>query len=184
MPKTMNRRAFRYGLSAAVLLGGAWLLYQHYYQSRYPYGWSHCCDKQLWFALRQYADEHGGSYPSGGPTPEASLGLLYPEYADANLLRGKTVPEAVVQAAFDRGEPLGPETCGWQYVEGLRTDDDHKLALFWDKAGLGHNGERLPVEGNWVYFVDGDNKFVPAAGWAGFLAEQRQLLKARRKPAQ
>ena len=31
-----------------------------YYCYRYPYGWSHCCDKVLSFALLQYAEDHDG----------------------------------------------------------------------------------------------------------------------------
>src|SRR4051812_16953607 len=85
-------------LLAFVAAGWSWQRWT------YPYAWSHCCDIQLWFALQGYATDHGGSFPTGGATPEASLSLLYPKYADANLLRGKTVPEKVVQAILDRGE--------------------------------------------------------------------------------
>src|SRR5262245_19376168 len=109
---------------------------------RYPYGWSHCCDKQLMFALHWYAEHHGGAYPAGEATPEASLSLLYPEYANAELLRGKTVPVEEVKDRLERGERLTPETCGWHYVEGLTLNDNRRIAILWDKAGLGHNGER------------------------------------------
>ncbi len=71
------------------VVGGGWL----YYRSAFPYGWSHSCDKQLMFALHQYAEDHGGAYPAGEATPEASLSLLYPKYANANVLQGKTVPQ-------------------------------------------------------------------------------------------
>ena len=85
---------------AVVLVGGGWL----WYKWTYPYGWSHCCDKQLEMAFYEYAEEHGGNYPAGEATPEASLSLLYPKYANANLLSGKTVSVEVVQAILDRGE--------------------------------------------------------------------------------
>src|ERR1700719_748557 len=94
-----------------------------YWRYQYPYGWSHCCDKELWCDLYRYAEDHNGNYPSREATPEASLSLLYPKYADANLLRGKTVPLEMVQTILDRGERLSPDTCGWHYVEGLRSDD-------------------------------------------------------------
>src|SRR5262249_41673474 len=119
---------------------------------RDPYGHSHCCGKGLWMALANYADEHHGAYPAGEATPQASLSLLCPKYADADLLRGKTVPLEVVQATLDRGERLGPDTCGWHFVEGLRRDDVG-VALFWDKAGLGHFGERLPAGDHEVFLV-------------------------------
>ncbi len=46
-----------------LLIGGGWA----YYAWKFPYGWSHSCDKQLMFALHQYAEEHGGAYPAGEP---------------------------------------------------------------------------------------------------------------------
>src|SRR4051812_21641519 len=90
-----------------------------YYCHRFPHGWSHCCDKQLMMALLGYADRHGGWFPMGGESPEASLSLLHrdePQMAGANLLRGKTVPEAAVRARLAAGQLLTPDTCGWHYV--------------------------------------------------------------------
>jgi hypothetical protein len=155
-------------LAAILAAGRAW------YQSRYPYGWSHCCDRLLMFALDDYARAHGGQFPAGEASPEASLSRLYPKYADANLLRGKTVPEEVVKRVLSNGGRLGPDTCGWHYVEGLTLHDDRRLALFWDKAGLGHNGEVLP-SGHIVCFVGYDIRYIPASEWAAFLAEQERL---------
>jgi hypothetical protein len=108
-----------------LLAGGGWL----YYRWVYPYGWSHSCDKGLMFALHQYAEDHGGAYPTGKATPEASLSLLYPKYANEYLLQGKTVPIDLVKATLERQGWLGPDTCGWHYVEGLTLDDDRRLAL-------------------------------------------------------
>ena len=50
-----------------------------YYRYRFPYGWSHCCDKILSMALAQYADRHDGWFPRGEASPEASLSLLFKE---------------------------------------------------------------------------------------------------------
>jgi hypothetical protein len=156
------------------------------WEYQYPYGFSHCCDLQLCQALREYASTHGGAFPAGEATPEASLSLLYREktdsgeqLVDANLLRGKTVPESVVKGILERGELLTPETCGWHYVEGLRLDDDPRLALFWDKAGLNHNGGRLPEGGHDVMFVSGSREYIPEAKWRHFLKQQRELLAQR-----
>lgn len=159
-----------------LLVLGAGAYARHRYI--YPYGWSHCCDKYLSLQLDFYADEHAGWYPYGEATPEASLSLLYrwsPESATPNLLRGKIIPENVVRAKLESGELLTPETCGWHYVEGLRRGDDSRLALFWDKIGLGHNGERLTNGGHPVGFVNGTTTIIPAAEWDTFLAEQQQL---------
>jgi hypothetical protein len=148
-----------------------------YHQWKFPYGWSHSCDKCLMFALHQYADEHGGAYPAGEATPEASLSLLYPKYGvDAEILRGKTVPREVVQAILDRGDRLGPDTCGWHYVEGLRLDEDPRVALCWDKVGLGHNGERLSAGGHMVLFVKHGYEYVSGSKWQEFVDEQEKLL--------
>jgi hypothetical protein len=91
-----TRRIKRIAIVAIIvaMLGAMGYGYNRYL---YPYGWSHSCDKVLMFALQQYADDHGGVYPAGEETPEASLSLLYPNYADAELLRGKTIPREVVK---------------------------------------------------------------------------------------
>jgi hypothetical protein len=83
-----------------------------------------------------------------------------------------------VQARLDAGQLLTPETCGWHYVEGLRKDDDSRLALFWDKAGLGHNGDRLPDGAHVVCFVGGNIEYVAGDHWEEFLAEQDRLRAA------
>jgi hypothetical protein len=135
------------------------------------------------FALEEYANDHGGAYPAGGNSPEASLGLLYPNYANEYVLQGKTVPINVVQAALAGGGRLGSDTCGWHYVEGLRNTDNRRLALVWDKIGLGHNGQRLRAGGHNVIFVGGGIEYIPEAEWGEFLAEQEQLHKKRHEGA-
>jgi len=110
----------------------------------YPYGWSHCCLKGVGLALHNYAQKYGGHFPAGAESPEASLSLLYREgFLDAEYLRGKTVPVEKVQRILERGELLGPDSCGWHCVEGLTTSDDPDLAVVWDKVGLGHNGQDI-----------------------------------------
>jgi hypothetical protein len=161
-------------------LGYAW------WRHHYPYGFSHCCDLLLYDALQQYSTTHGGGFPAGEATPEASLSLLYREkwedgrkLADERLLRGKTVPESVVKETLERGDLLTPETCGWHYAEGLRLDDDPRLALFWDKIGLDHNGGIMPQGGHIVLFVNGTREHIPEADWEAFLEKQHKLLAQR-----
>ena len=136
---------------AIILVVPALGLY-FYYHRIFPYGSSHCCDLILFGALQEYAGNHDGVFPVGGPTPEASLSMLYSnvEYVQPDILRGRTVPEAVVRQALKRDGRLGPDSCGWHYVERLRLDDDPGLAIFWDKVGLGHNGQRLSRGGHTV----------------------------------
>jgi len=146
----------------------------------YPYGWSHCCLKGLGLALLQYAEKHDGHFPAGAGSPEASLSLLYREDygVGAELLRGKTVPVEKVRSILERGELLGPDTCGWHYVEGLTMSDDPELALVWDKVGLGHNGQDLHG-GHSVWFLHGPEEVIPASEWPGFLKRQEELMAAR-----
>ena len=164
-------------IALAVVVLGVYVSYRR----TFPYGWSHCCDLILAQALQQYADNHNGAFPTGGPTPEASLSLLYSnvDWVTPDLLRGRTVSEAVVKETLKRDGRLGPDSCGWHYVEGLRVDDDPGLAIFWDKIGLGHNGQRLSHPGHTALFVGGDRRFIPESDWQTFLSEQARLLQQR-----
>lgn len=167
-----------------VLAGSVYGLYRYYY----PLGMEHRCDKILWAALREHAEKHGGAFPSGEATPEASISLVHSldpyGYEYARQLHRRDVPESVVRQMLKRGQLLGPDTCGWNYVEGLRLDSNPRLALFWDKEGLGHNGERLSEGGHIVTFVGAGSEYITAARWDSFLDEQRKLLaeeKAKRQ---
>jgi hypothetical protein len=134
----------------------------------------------MYVALIQYADAHDGWFPRGEETPEASLSLLYREkLLDPGTLRGKSIPESVVSASLESGELLTPETCGWHYVEGLRRGDDSRLALFWDKEGLGHNGEVLRNGDRFVCRLSGP-ELVAGTDWPAFLEEQERLRGAIR----
>ncbi len=150
-----------------------------YWKWKFPYGWSHCCAKGMGLALRTYAMDHDGRFPTGGDTPEASLSLLYSNYVNAYTLRGKTVPLQVAQTALAKDGKLGPESCDWHYVEGLTEADDPQIAILWDKVGLGHNGERLKAGGHMVVLVDGSENYVSRAKWPGFLKQQKELLAQR-----
>ncbi|MBV9122384.1 MAG: hypothetical protein JO112_03350, partial [Planctomycetes bacterium] len=77
-----------------------------------------------------------------------------------------------------QGGRLGPDSCGWHYVAGLTQNDDRRLAILWDKVGLGHFGE------NWggareVVFVGRNLQVIQGADWPRFLEEQQQLLAQR-----
>ena len=141
------------------------MAYLGYIKWHYPYGPSHCCIGGLCTALRCYALDHNGKFPAGGGTPEASLSLLFGNYVDAYTLRGKTVPPNVTQAALRETGKLGPDSCGWHYVEGLTDSDDAQIAILWDKVGLGHNGERIKGGGHEVCYLDGSHRFIRASKW-------------------
>ncbi len=167
-------------LLIVILVAGALFhLGRAAYYYEFPYGYNHCCDLQLSGSLLNYAYKHGGWFPRGESCPEASLSLLY--YDDhretyPHLLAGRTVPEELTAERLSQGKLLTPETCDWHYVEGLRSDDDRRLALFWDKVGLGHDGQRMPPGWHTVLFVDGQRRTYTAEEWPEFLAEQQKLL--------
>jgi hypothetical protein len=187
MEPSSRRGAFRFSLrtlligvtSAGLALFSLGWLVNH----NYPYGRDHCCDKQLALALLNYADTHGGRFPTGGHTSEASLSLLYPNYLDANVLRGKTYPEEPARRLLASGRPLTPQTCGWHYVDGLSLQPgmNHRIALVWDKIGLGHNSEYLPEGGHSVVFMSAHTQVIREADWPRFIAEQKKAWAAIRR---
>jgi len=151
-----------------------------YYKWKYPYGWSHCCIIGMAMALQEYAEADGGRYPAGESSPEASLSLLYKSnYMDAGTLRGMTVPESTSSRILQGGGLLAPESCGWQYVEGLTEADDPRIALLYCKQALGHNGQRMNGGRQVVFAGTGDIQWISGDRWPTFLKEQKELLLAR-----
>jgi len=138
----------------------------------------------MFLALELYAQEHDGLFPAGQGSPEASLSLLYKEgLMDADILRGMSAKEQTVRSTLAAGSLLGPETCGWQYVEGLRQADDDRIAILWGKAELGHYGTRFRRSGREVLLLGGSTKWVRHHQWVAFQLEQELLLKNRKSVA-
>ena len=56
------------------------------------------------------------------------------------------------------------------------------MAMFWDKVGLGHYGERQPDGGHKVFFVGPSyaTEYIGGSRWAVFLEEQKKLLEERK----
>ena len=177
---TMKRIALAVALPM-LIVGFGYGVYRYHY----PYGYKHCCLKILGMSLISYAEAHGGRFPSGAGCPEASLGLLnrWDAHIGAETLCGKTVPEETTKQVLDRGELLGPESCDWHYVEGLTLADDPRIALVWDKVGLGHDGQRLEYGGHSVFRLGCHEEVVSESEWPDFLKEQQQLLAARSEGA-
>jgi hypothetical protein len=181
MPSQYGRKTLR--RSVIVLAGLATLVGAVYgwYRYTFPYGTKHACMSCLGLSLANYAQQHDGHFPTGGDCPEASLSLLYREhYEDAYILSGKTKSAEVAREILERGELLGPDTCDWHYVEGLTLSDDPRLAIVWDKIGLGHNGQRLPNGGHSVLRLNCcGEEVIPESEWSQFLEEQERLMAAR-----
>ncbi|EEF59106.1 hypothetical protein [Pedosphaera parvula] len=183
--KRNKKRLFLTILSCLFVFGGT---VYGYYRYKFPYGSSHCCIVQFGLALRMYAADNHGKFPAGGATPEASLALLGTggylggDNAGAYLLRGKTVPLEVTLKAIQQGT-LNSNSTGWHYVEGLTEADDQRIAIVWDKVGLGHNGQRLKNGGHEVLLLDGSHSLVNGSKWTEFLEQQKELLAHGTKSA-
>jgi hypothetical protein len=150
-----------------------------YYRYQFPYGSDHRCNKILYFALLEYAEQHDGAFPAGEATPEVSISLIHTldDYSSCGyLLHRRDVAAERVDDMLKQGKLLSSETCGWNYVEGLRSDSNRELALFWDKEGLTEIGMRLPEGGHWVTFVDGNIETISESQWEEFMANQKKLL--------
>jgi len=158
-----------------------------YFRYNYPHGYTRAWRTHLYANLDRYAMHHDGRFPSGGTTPERSLTLLY-YWSDKNrgileVLSGPSVPLQRAEESIARTGWLDSESCGWHYVEGLSLNDNRKLALFWEKNGLGAHGRRH-CEGSFeVVFVDGTKRRVPSEDWNDFLAEQERLIADKRRKA-
>jgi hypothetical protein len=164
----------------ALLVGAGY----GWYRYTFPYGYNHCCLKCLGLSLLGYAQAHDGHFPTGGRCPEASLSLLYRDFdMDAHTLCGKTKSAEVAREILERGELLGPDTCDWHYVDGLTLCDDPRIAIVWDKVGLGHDGQRLSGGGHSIWRLGGGEEVILGSEWPQFLEEQERLMAARTEAA-
>lgn len=170
-----RRKKLVVGLAVAAMIVGGTLIW---FRMTYPYGVHHICSKIIGLGFRQYAGSHGGWLPYGESSPESSLSLLCVE--DTNVLAnvgGKHVPPAVVRSAWEETGRLGPESCGWHYVEGLRQDDDPMIAAAWDKVvGIDHFGQRRRGFAREVVYLDGSAAGISMKNWPQFALEQREKL--------
>lgn len=170
-------------LLLSAVVGSAW------YRWRYPYGYSHCCLSAFALALNAYADDNGGWFPAGGESPEASLCLLWqcrakvhpgPYLGEPDVFRGMTVPYETVNTILRGGRPLGPDTCGWHYVEGLSRADGPDIGILWCKTALDHNGKRTDDGGRQVLLTSDASEWVPGDKWEAYVRRQNDLRRERR----
>ncbi len=181
---TSPQRAIHKGLAIGAVLFGLLLMLAGggfaYYNWKFPFGNSHCCIIGMMSALCEYADSHTGRFPAGESSPEESLSLLYKDQLiEPYTLRGMTISEETVRRILEDGKLLGPDSCGWNYVEGLTQADDSRVAILWCKQPLGHNGEWTKGGGRQVVYVGGNIEWVSGNKWSAFLEEQEQLLSRR-----
>ncbi|MSU58505.1 MAG: hypothetical protein EXS35_10060 [Pedosphaera sp.] len=158
----------------AVVVVSTWL----WLRMTYPYGSHRVCAESVSSALTNFATLHDGWFPHGGASPEASLSLLGRDDTNAQRhLCGKQLPLSVTQTAWATDGHLGPESCGWNYVEGLRRGDDQTIAVVWDKVfGIDHFGQRRRGLAHEVIFLAGNNWAVSMEEWPKFAMEQREKI--------
>lgn len=174
-----NSKVWKVFLYLLAFIAIAVALTRVWYRYTYPFGWSHACSAGLGLALEGYSSEHGGWFPHGEATPEASLSLLYKDDPDTALwtLGGKNILREIVEATLKRDGKLSPATCGWHYVEGLRENDNPEIAVAWDKViGLSHNGHRIDGMMHEVIILGAGHRYVSKRDWPEFIANQKKLL--------
>lgn len=164
-------------LAVLLLLAGLGFGYLRY---QFPHGRSHNCSKSIAFILMEYAEDHGGRFPSAGGQG-ASLALLVDQnYISAvGMLAGKSISSSVTEEYYAKHGTLSDEVCGWHYIEGLKNTDPSGLAILWSKVPLGHNGQRLRIPAYEVIYIDGSVRYIVESDWPKFLAKQKQLRPLR-----
>ncbi len=175
-PSTPRKR--RWWIAPAVI-AGILLTTFIWFKITYPYGVTHCCSDGIAIQLHEHAEKDSfGSFPFGATTPEGSFSLLAKDN-DSMLawVCGKNIPASKAREVWKQKGELTPESCGWHYVEGLRTNDDPQIAIAWDKIfGLGHNGQRIRGLAHEVILVNGERKGIAMKEWPKFALEQRERL--------
>lgn len=140
-----------------------------------PYGDRQAALFQVGAALRNYAADHGGSFPSGADAYSA-LARLYPDYCTPGAeLAGLSGGVEKVTSALREGRSISNLT-SWVYVPGLTRTDDTRLAILWEsKPALINGCERRPV-----VLLSFEITNVPIKEWGNFLAGQSNMLSAAR----
>jgi hypothetical protein len=138
------------------------------------------CIRYALLTLGQYADEHGGKYPSHPKGYPSALLLLRDDCF--NTLTGPSYDPAIFHEAKRSGRELAEDECGRVYIQGLTKKPDAKIAILFDKrATPGGDHCYWPVR-MWapllreVLFADGDEKRILESDWPALAAEQIELL--------
>ena len=183
MHDQVKRSRLKAKLFLVVLLAVAGCIAVVLYQRvEYPYGHRAAVLRSMYFALLNYASDHGGSFPSSEKGNYDALQKLFPDYTPSGIeLAGISGNADAAVAALRNNTPLDQSLTSWVYVQGLKEEDDPNLAVLWElRSGLYPNGKRNSFGGHAVLLVSGDITNVPATDWEGFVKQQEQL---RRKQA-
>jgi|GEM_PF-675292 hypothetical protein len=174
------------GVVLALLAAAWWFVKSHPLVFNESWtGHRHCMN--MWgLAIRLYADDHGGVYPTHPAGYGAAIQLLYSGtnvYMGTHLVMGAPggYRGDVFEAAWTNMTVVREEDCGRVYVQGLRESSNPKVAMLWDKRASpgdhAHGWMRLRVP--WrreVCLVDGSMQQILEKDWPEFMKEQIELL--------
>ena len=144
--------------------------------------WQHeHCAKQVGMALRMYAQDHNGAYPSHTNGYGDALLLLWGDTGSPSLLTGPGYSDKVFGEAYTNKTDVPESKCGRVYIQGLREDSDPDIVVLFDKLpnpGDHCNGPRriwAPLCRE-VVLVDGSMQAILEKNWPAFASNQVELL--------
>lgn len=144
--------------------------------------WGHThCIPQAGLALRTYATEHDGAFPTHTNGYGDAL-LLLTNLAGLYSLTGPGYSESVFLEAARTVSDVPEQQCGRVYIQGLREDSDSEIVILFDKLPSPggdhcHFPRRLwAALSREVLFVGGDFRVVRESNWPVFARKQIALL--------
>src|ERR1051325_917920 len=97
------------------------------YKYIYPFGSRDCTLPCMHSALRAYAADHYGRFPTSDHDAYTALGQLFAQYTPSGAeLAGISGNEDTTKQALQHGRTLDKTLTSWVYVEGLRESDNPK----------------------------------------------------------
>jgi hypothetical protein len=141
-------------------------------------GHAHCI---LQVDFRSYAEDHNGVFPVSSTGYGDAL-VLMSNYAHWSSLTGPGYNGGVFLSAFTNQTHAPESECGRVYVQGLTTNSNPEIAIFFDKLATAggdhcHFHEKLfaPI-GRELLTVNGHRRFIRESAWPQFAREQIELL--------
>lgn len=142
--------------------------------------WEHAhCIKIAGIGLHEFADEHGGRFPSHSNGYGNALLQVDDQYYFA--LTGPGYDAAPFQQAKRNKTDLREKSCGRVYVQGLTKKSNGGTAILFDKIPSPGDHCHFPFRmwasmGREVLFIDGSSAFIREDDWPQFAREQIELL--------
>jgi hypothetical protein len=169
-----------------VVLGTATFLFAALYIRTHPlvfneslFGHAHCMP-QAGLALRQYAADHDGKFPTHTNGYGDAL-LLIAEPGQCYYLTGPGYSAQVFEDAVTNRAHVPEAMCGRVYVQGLSETNDSRIVVLFNKIAAPPDHCHFPFR-LWasyvreVCFLDGSWRTVSVGAWPEFADEQIRLL--------